>query len=139
MSKFYPKLLLFNLMLAIFQIVPAQNNIIKTPLSGFMLGHFSLSYERQTFNKQSIQLKTGYFQPVLGPIISSSTITPSEYTFVKNNRLVQTSLDYRFYAVENDLKGFYIGPYFRYFGIRAEYTDMIKNDSFDFKDSFSSA
>jgi len=136
MRKFLLKFLLFSLLIVIQSGVAAQSNILKTSLSGFFLGDFSLSYERQTFENQSVQLRAGYFQPVLSPFISGSTLTPSEYTFVSNKGSLQSSLEYRFYTAQAGLKGFYLGPYIRYYSVKADYTDMIKNDRFDVEGSF---
>jgi hypothetical protein len=107
-----------------------QENIIKTGITGYLLGDFNLGYERMTVENQSVQFKMGYFSPVLSPIITGKTITPSEYTYLGSDGSVQMSLEYRFYTSKQGLKGFYLGPYFRYYGIRAEYTDIIQSKTF---------
>lgn len=107
-----------------------QENIIKTGITGYLLGDFNLGYERMTVENQSVQFKMGYFSPVLSPIFTGKTITPSEYTYLGSDGSVQMSLEYRFYTSKQGLKGFYLGPYFRYYGIRAEYTDIIQSKTF---------
>ncbi len=107
-----------------------QENIIKTGITGYLLGDFNLGFERMTTENQSVQFKMGYFMPVLSPVISEKTITPSEYDYVGSKGSVQMSLEYRFYTSKQGLKGFYLGPYLRYYGIRAEYTDIIQVKTF---------
>lgn len=107
-----------------------QENIIKTGITGYLLGDFNLGFERMTYENQSVQFKMGYFMPVLSPVISEKTITPSEFTYIGSKGSVQLSLEYRFYTSKQGLRGFYLGPYVRYYGIRAEYDDIIQSETF---------
>lgn len=129
------KLLVFCMMLIIANGSNAQNSVIKTSVSGFLLGDYSLSYERQTFNKQSAQIRIGYLQPLLSPFISEKTITPSEYTFKDSKGAFQSSIEYRFYTGDAPLNGFYLGPYLRYYVIRANYSDEIRSNLFNVEGS----
>jgi hypothetical protein len=68
-------------------------------------------------------------------VISEKTITPSEYIFKDSRGTLQTSLDYRWYTKKQGLTGFYFGPYLRYYGLRADYTDNISNGLFEVEGS----
>jgi hypothetical protein len=129
------KLLVFCMMLIITIGSNAQKSVIKTSVSGLLLGDYSLSYERQTFNNQSAQIRIGYFQPLLSPFISENTMTPSEYTFKDSKGSLQSSIEYRFYTGDAPLHGFYLGPYLRYYGIRANYTDEVRSTLFNVEGS----
>lgn len=138
MGKNLLKLLMTNSLLILILAATGQDNIIKTSISGYLLGDFSLSFERQTYENQSIQLRFGYFQPTLSPFISEKTLTPSEYTFVDSKGSPQASIEYRFYTKREGLTGFYLGPYFRYYSINADYTDVIKENTFNVDGSINS-
>ena len=135
MRSNYMKLLVFCMMLFIAIGSSAQKSVIKTSVSGLLLGDYSLSYERQTFNNQSAQIRIGFFQPLLSPFISENTMTPSEYNFIDSKGSIQSSLDYRFYTGDLPLHGFYLGPYLRYYGIRANYSDEINSVVFNVEGS----
>jgi hypothetical protein len=122
----------------LFGSAEAQENIVKTSISGFAIGDFSISYERKTFENQSANLRIGYFQPTVSPFIGKKTITPSDYTYKDSDGTLQTSLEYRWYTRKQGLTGFYFGPYLRYYAIRADYGDVIRADNFNVKGSFNS-
>lgn len=131
----YLKLLVFCMMLYIPIGAIGQISAVKTSVTGLLLGDYSLSYERHTFNKQSAQFRIGYFQPLLSPFIAEKTITPSEFSFIDSKGSIQSSLEYRFYTGEAPMHGFYLGPYLRYYAIRANYTDEIKTTLFNVEGS----
>jgi len=137
MKSNYMKLLVFCMMLINVIGSSAQNSVVKTSVTGLLLGDYSLGYERQVFNNQSAQIRIGFFQPLLSPFISESTITPSEFTFKDSKGSIQSSIEYRFYTGEIPLRGFYLGPYIRYYDIRANYSDEIKNILFNVEGSVS--
>jgi hypothetical protein len=124
------KLLIISILFFVFKNGVAQDNIIKTSLSGFLIGDFNISYERKTLDNQSVQFRLGYFQPTMGPLITEKTITPNEYTFQDSRGSLQTSLEYRWYTKKEGLTGFYLGPYIRYYGIRANYSDIVQSNTF---------
>ena len=107
-----------------------QKNTVRTSLSGFMTGEFNVSYERMTYENQSVLLRIGYFQPTLSPVITENTITPSQYSFKDSRGTLQTSVDYRWYTKKQGLTGFYFGPYLRYYGLRVDYSDNINSGLF---------
>ena len=113
----------------------AQKSVVKTSVTGLLLGDYSLGFERQVFNNQSAQFRIGYFQPLLSPFISESTITPSEFTFKDSKGAIQSSIEYRFYSGDVPLHGFYLGPYLRYYAIRAYYSDEVRSHLFNVEGS----
>jgi len=124
------KLLIISILFSLSMNGFAQDNIIKTSLSGFLIGDFNIGYERKTFNNQSVQFRLGYFQPTMGPLITEKAITPGEYTFQDSKGVLETSLEYRWYTKKEGLSGFYLGPYIRYYGIRANYSDVVQSYTF---------
>lgn len=110
----------------------AQENIIKTSVSGPFWGDYNLSYERATGIKNSIILKIGYWNPVASPFFDEKVLTPGEYSFQDAHGTLEASVEYRFYMNKsNSIKGFYLGPYMRNFNLAAQYTDEIDGDLFD--------
>ncbi|MFZ5429070.1 MAG: DUF3575 domain-containing protein [Bacteroidota bacterium] len=138
MGRISINLLIFSLSVTLFLTAEAQDNIIKTSVSGFAIGDFSISYERKTSDNQSANLRIGYFQPTVSPFIGEKTITPSDYTFKDSEGALQASLEYRWYTKKQGLRGFYYGPYLRYYAIRAEYGDNIRSDNFNVSGSYNS-
>jgi hypothetical protein len=110
----------------------SQENIIKTGITNAFFGDFNLSYERIINDKNSIQVKAGYFNPMTSFITSENWITPNEYTFVNDKGGFHTSVEYRFYLAEGkSMQGFYLAPFIRHFNQRVLFTDMIDGDKFN--------
>ena len=57
----------------------AQNNSIKTSLSGLFLGDLGLSYERVLENSNSVQIKFAYLNPAQSLLIGENTFTPVSF------------------------------------------------------------
>jgi len=53
MGAIKSKLLIISMLFFVFKNGVAQDNIIKTSLSGFLIGDFNISYERNTFDNQT--------------------------------------------------------------------------------------
>lgn len=110
----------------------AQKNAIKTGFLGALGGDFSLSYERETTENQSISFKIGYWNPSTSIVFSDDFITPNAYELQDMSGGINTSLEYRFYNGNGQaLKGWYIAPYIRFVNISAMYTDEINKENFD--------
>ncbi len=129
------KLLIISMLFFVFKNGLTQDNIIKTSLSGFLIGDFNLSFERKTFDNQSVQFRLGHFYPTQGLLITEKTITPGEYTLQDSRGALQTSLEYRWYTKKQGLSGFYLGPYIRYYGIKASYSDLVRSNIFQVEGS----
>ncbi len=119
----------------------AQNNVLKTGLPNILYGEYQLGYERMINSSQSIQLKAGYFQPVSSFLIDKDLFRfTDQYTIKGVDGGYQTSLEYRFYMVENEgLKGLYLAPYARLAQLYMGHTDVVKNLEFDVSTRFTLA
>jgi hypothetical protein len=113
-------------------VITAQENTAKIGLTDALLGHFNISYERVVNEKQSIQLKIGYWQPTLSAFINEKNFTPEAFNLKESKGGLNTSVEYRFYTTKHNApEGLYIAPYIRFFNQSAIFTDEIDGDKFD--------
>jgi hypothetical protein len=110
----------------------AQDNNIKLGFSDAFLGHLNLSYEKMVSEKNTLQVKIGYWQPTISPFIDDQTISPEAFTLKESNGGLNTSVEYRFYMSGNSTPtGIYLAPYLRYFSQSALFSDQIDGKAFD--------
>ena len=105
----------------------AQNNIIKTGLTGAVIGDFNVGIEKKVTPKSSLHLKAGFLEPTSSPVVPLETLIPEPYRMLKVNGGISTSLEYRFYfSGKAGLRGFYLAPYARHFSQSMLFEDVIK-------------
>ncbi|MBN1984787.1 MAG: DUF3575 domain-containing protein [Prolixibacteraceae bacterium] len=110
----------------------AQENLIKIGFSDAFLGNYNFNFERVLNDKNSVQLKVGYWAPTSSVFISEATITPDPFELQEASGGLSTSLEYRFYVTSQSAPyGFYVAPYFRFFNQTAVFTDEIDGHYFD--------
>lgn len=118
----------------------SQQNAVKVGLLGLNYGDFALSYERVLNTKNSLNLTLGYWSPSKSWFDYSSYIEPNEGVWLTGiNDGFHTSLDYRIYIGNaHAIKGFYMGPYARYWNLGFDMKDIIDEDNFDVYSKISS-
>ena len=118
----------------------AQQNAVKVGLLGLNYGDFGVSYERLINTKSSFNFTIGYLNPKISWFDFPSYFEPNEGVWLTElNSGFHTSLDYRFYVGNHQaIKGFYLGPYLRYWGLGFDMKDIIDGDSFDVNSKISS-
>ncbi|MBN1927326.1 MAG: DUF3575 domain-containing protein [Prolixibacteraceae bacterium] len=121
----------------------SQNNAVKFSLSGANFGAYSLAYEHALNEKSSLNLTLGYWTP------NNGIFTFSEDFYIEDRILDESiwigelytgyhfSLDYRIHPAGEGLKGFYWGPYARYWNLGFKLRDRIDENYFDINSSFS--
>jgi hypothetical protein len=110
----------------------SQDDILKTNISGPLIGEFTLGYERIINNKNTLNIKVGYWKPIMSPFFSGTTFEPRQYSYQDDQGALEASVEFRFYMGKAESpRGFYIGPYFRNFNLSAQFTDEIEGDIFD--------
>jgi hypothetical protein len=126
--------LIITILLGITMNAMAQKNVIKAGLPNIFYGEYQLGYERMINNRQSIQLKAGYFQPVSSFLIDEKLFQfTNEYRIEGVNGGFQTSLEYRFYMTGTEKpSGFYVAPYARIAQLSMLYTDKLTPNNLDF-------
>lgn len=120
-----------------------QDNTVKFSLSGVNYGDYSLNYERALNEKSSLNLTVGYWSPNIGIFTFSDDFYIEDGWledapwFVDLYSGYHVSLDYRIHPAGEGLKGFYWGPYARYWNLDFTLRDRIDEDYFDINTSFS--
>lgn len=110
----------------------SQSNVIKTGIFGATAGDFSISYERQTTDRQSVVFKIGHWNISNGLLFTDKIITPDAYTLQKMDGGINTLVEYRFYNSKSmNMSGFFFGPYVRYVHNKALFEDEISNGFYD--------
>lgn len=112
----------------------AQKNAIKLGISGVNYGDFFLNYERVINPKSSINVNVGYwdFKASLVDFSGIMNTTEDGLSLQQYNSGFHSSVDYRFYVGKHDaLKGFYLGPYVRYWDHSLILLDDIEGEDFD--------
>jgi hypothetical protein len=105
----------------------AQENTIKTGFTGPFMGDLNIAYERALSQNSSLNLKFGYFDPILSPFISENTFTPNAYNLLEANGGITASVEYRFYlSKKRGIQGFYVAPYLRYLSQDLVFDDDIE-------------
>jgi len=103
--------LVFSLFLA------AQNNVIRFNPLGLTFGKYNLQYERMLTDYSSASISGSYIRPTFMNNALFSFLEDFGITNTCNG--VAVELDYRLYSKkETGPRGFYIGPYFRYTGVK---------------------
>ncbi len=105
----------------------AQENAIKAGLSGPLMGDINIGYERALSRHSSLNIKLGYFDPIMSPFITEKTLTPKAYNLLESNGGITASVEYRFYlSKKRGIQGFYVAPYMRYLN-----QDMVWDDEIE--------
>lgn len=108
-------------------MVNAQDHVIKTGLTGLLLGDINLGFEQKLNGRSSLQFRIGYIDPTLSVIIPEEAFSPKAYNLLEANGGISTSIEYRFYtSKKKGLQGFYIAPYLRYLNQKMLFDDEIQ-------------
>jgi hypothetical protein len=121
--------LIFLVSMLFFSVItaPAQENIMKAGFTGPFMGDLNIGYERAVNQNSSLNIKIGYFDPIMSPFITEKTFTPRAYNLLEANGGITASLEYRFYlSKKRGIQGFYVAPYLRYIS-----QDMVFDDDIE--------
>ncbi len=111
--------------------VIAQSNVIKAGLTGPFVGDINIGFEQKINDRSSLQLKFGYLDLTMSPLIPEEAFTPRAYNLLEANGGINTSIEYRIYASKKrKLQGFYIAPYLRYLNQKMLFDDEIEGHKF---------
>lgn len=111
----------------------AQKNAIKVGVVGISLGDFSMSYEREITSNTSINVNGGYWNLNSGMVNLDNYFEEGKGVWLQDvGTGWHASMDYRFYIGKSEaIKGFYFGPYLRYWQNGLTLADFIQNDNTD--------
>ncbi|MCF8360720.1 MAG: DUF3575 domain-containing protein [Prolixibacteraceae bacterium] len=111
----------------------SQKNAVKLGISGVNYGDFFLSYERVINLKSSVNVTAGYWNLNAGIFNFDNLFNAAEGLDLQQYKSgLHASADYRFYVGKHEsFRGFYIGPYLRYWNQNFVLLDEIEGDNFD--------
>lgn len=126
------KILPVVILLFITVVGSAQNNVVKLGVLNIAYGDYNIAYERVINEKSSINLTVGFWKPSLDLAPINEAIKSNEGIWIQELRSGKNiALDYRFYTGDVAPKGFYLGPYLRYWDLELLLGDVVKPNNFD--------
>lgn len=110
----------------------AQKNVVKLGILNLAYGDYNIAYERVLNDKSSLNLTAGYLKPSLDLASINDLIKADEGIWIQEIYGGKNiALDYRFYTGEIAPKGFYLGPYLRYWDLELLLGDVVRPNNFD--------